>query len=155
MSKLIINSYDEFAQYVGKELGTSEYLKITQDRINKFAEATLDYQWIHTDVERAKIESPFKSTIAHGYLMVSILPYLWDQIIEVNNIKMLINYGIEKLKFGQAVVVDSEIRLRVKLKSLVNLRGIAKAELDIVLEIKDSSKNALEETVIFLYHFNN
>lgn len=155
MSKLIINSYEDFENCVGKELGTSDYLKITQERINKFADATLDHQWIHTDPERAKVESPFHNTIAHGYLMVSILPYLWDQIIEVNNIKMLINYGIEKLKFGQAVVVDSEIRLRVKLESLVNLRGIAKAELKVVLEIKDSSKNALEETVIFLYHFNS
>lgn len=155
MSKLIINSYEDFEKCVGKELGTSDYLKITQERINKFADATLDHQWIHTDPDRAKVESPFHNTIAHGYLMVSILPYLWDQIIEVNNIKMLINYGIEKLKFGQAVVVDSEIRLRVKLESLVNLRGIAKAELKVVLEIKDSPKNALEETVIFLYHFNN
>jgi acyl dehydratase len=154
MSKVIISSYQDFEQYVGKELGTSDYLKITQDRINKFAEATLDYQWIHTDEKRAKEESPFKSTIAHGYLMVSILPYLWNQIIEVNNIKMLINYGIEKLRFNQPVVVDSEVRLRVKLESLVNLRGIAKAELKVVLEIKDCPKNALEETVIFLYHFN-
>lgn len=107
------------------------------------------------DVERAKKESPFKNTIAHGYLMVSILPYLWDQIIEVNNIKMLINYGIEKLKFNQPVIVGDEVRVRVKLASLVNLRGIAKAELKVVLEIKDSPKNALEETVIFLYHFIN
>lgn len=155
MSKLIINSYQDFEAYVGQELGTSDYLKITQDRINKFAEATSDYQWIHIDVERAKKESPFKNTIAHGYLMVSILPYLWDQIIEVNNIKMLINYGIEKLKFNQPVIVGDEVRVRVKLASLVNLRGIAKAELKVVLEIKDSPKNALEETVIFLYHFNN
>ena len=155
MSKVIINSYQDFEQYVGKELGVSDYLKITQERINLFAEATLDYQWIHVDVERAKVESPFKSTIAHGYLMVSILPYLWDQIIEVNNIKMLINYGIEKLKFNQPVVAGNEVRLRVKLDSLVNLRGIAKAEIKVVLEIKDSSKSALEETVIFLYHFNS
>ncbi|MBB4037018.1 acyl dehydratase [Dysgonomonas hofstadii] len=155
MSKLIINSYEDFEKYVGQELGVSDYLKITQERINKFADATLDYQWIHTDPERAKTESPFKNTIAHGYLMVSILPYLWDQVIEVNNIKMLINYGIEKLKFNQPVIVDNEIRLKVKLESLVNLRGIAKAELKVVLEIKDSPKNALEETVIFLYHFNN
>lgn len=155
MSKLIINSYQDFEAYVGQELGTSDYLKITQDRINKFADATSDHQWIHVDVERAKKESPFKNTIAHGYLTVSILPYLWDQIIEVNNIKMLINYGIEKLKFNQPVVVDDEVRLKVKLASLVNLRGIAKAELKVVLEIKDSPKNAFEETVIFLYHFNN
>ena len=155
MSKVIINSYQDFEQYVGKELCVSDYLKITQERINLFAEATLDYQWIHVDVERAKVESPFKSTIAHGYLMVSILPYLWDQIIEVNNIKMLINYGIEKLKFNQPVVAGNEVRLRVKLDSLVNLRGIAKAEIKVVLEIKDSPKSALEETVIFLYHFNS
>ncbi|MFV0536903.1 MAG: MaoC family dehydratase [Dysgonomonas sp.] len=155
MSKVIINSYQDFEQYVGKEIGTSDYLKITQDRINKFAEATLDYQWIHVDEEKAKVESPFKSTIAHGYLMVSILPYLWDQIIEVNNIKMLINYGIEKLKFNQPVIAGNEVRLNVKLASLVNLRGIAKAELKVVLEIKDSPKSALEETVIFLYHFNS
>jgi acyl dehydratase len=155
MSKAIINSYQDFEQYVGKEIGVSDYLKITQERINLFAEATLDYQWIHVDVEKAKKESPFKNTIAHGYLMVSILPYLWDQIIEVNNIKMLINYGIEKLRFNQPVVVDSEVRLRVKLESLVNLRGIAKAELKVVLEIKDSPKSALEENVIFLYHFIN
>jgi len=155
MSKVIVNSYQDFEQYVGKELGVSDYLKITQERINLFADATLDHQWIHVDVERAKEESPFKSTIAHGYLMVSVLPYLWDQIIEVNNIKMLINYGIEKLKFNQPVIAGNEIRLRVTLASLVNLRGIAKAEIKAVLEIKDSPKSALEETVIFLYHFNS
>ena len=67
MEKLVINSYEEFESYLGKELGTSEWLEIDQDRINKFADATLDHQWIHVDVERAKEESPFKSTIAHGY----------------------------------------------------------------------------------------
>jgi acyl dehydratase len=153
MGKLVINSYEEFEQYVGKELGVSDYLKVTQDRINKFADATLDYQWIHTNPERAKTESPFKSTIAHGYLNISLLPYLWDQIIEVNNIKMLVNYGIEKLKFGQAVLVDSEVRVRASLNSIVNLRGVAKTEIKIVLEIKDNPKPAMEGNVIFLYHF--
>ena len=155
MSKAIINSFSEFEQYVGKEIGVSDYFKITQDRINKFAEATLDYQWIHVDEERAKVESPFKSTIAHGYLTLSMLPYLWDQVIEVNNISMLINYGLGKLKFNQAVLVNDEVRLKVSLASIVNLRGIAKAELKVVLEIKDSKKNALEGIAVFLYHFNN
>ncbi len=81
MEKLVINSYEEFESYLGKELGISEWLEIDQDRINKFADATLDHQWIHVDVERAKQESPFKSTIAHGYLTLSVLPYLWQQII--------------------------------------------------------------------------
>lgn len=154
MSKLIVNSFKDFEQYVGKELGVSDYLKITQEQINKFADATLDYQWIHTDPERAAIESPFKKTIAHGYLTLSILPYLWNQIIQVNNFKMLVNYGVEKLKFGQPVIVDSEVRLKTSLQSITDLRGIAKTEIKITLEIKDVKKPALEAVVIFLYHFN-
>jgi len=153
MSKLIINSYEEFEKYVGQELGVSEYMTITQEQINKFAEATLDFQWIHTDPARAAVESPFKSTIAHGYLNLSVLPHLWYEIIEVNNIKMLVNYGIEKLRFNQPVLVNNEVRLRAKLVSLTNLRGIAKAELLATLEIKDGKKNAFEATVVFLYHF--
>ena len=154
MGKLIIGSYDDFEQYVGKELGVSEYHKITQEQINKFAEATLDFQWIHVDEERAKKESPFQSTIAHGYLNLSILPYLWDQIVEVKNLKMTVNYGIEKLRFMQAVKVNDELRLKAKLKSIINLRGVTKAEIDIAIEIKGEKKHALEGTVVFLYHFN-
>ena len=83
MDKLVINSFEEFEQYVGKELGTSDYIKVTQEQIDKFADATLDHQWIHVDAERAKTDSPYHSTIAHGYLNLSLLPYLWNQIIEV------------------------------------------------------------------------
>ena len=153
MGKLIINSYEEFEEYVDRELGTSEYHKITQEQINKFADATLDHQWIHVDEERAKKESPFGATIAHGYLSVSLLAYLWFQIIEVNNITMLVNYGIESLKFGQAVVVNSEVRIVTKLKAITNLRGTAKAEVEVVLEIKGSKKNALKGVIVFLYQF--
>lgn len=154
MNKLIVNSFKDFEEYVGKEIGTSDYLKITQDQINLFADATLDHQWIHVDTERAKQESPFHNTIAHGYLTLSLLPYLWNQIIEVNNIRMLINYGIEKLKFNQAVVTGSEVRLVARLESLVNLRGTSKAVIKFVLEIKDCKKLALEGCVTFLYYFN-
>lgn len=153
MSKVVIGSFAEFEKYVGRELGVSDYLKITQEQINLFAEATLDHQWIHTDPARAALESPFKSTIAHGYLALSIVPHLWDQIAEINNIKMLINYGIEKLKFNQPVLVNNEVRLRVALQSIINLRGIAKAELNIELEIKGNAKPAFNATLIFLYHF--
>jgi len=153
MDKIIINGLAGFQEYVGKELGVSEYHKITQEQINKFADATLDFQWIHTDIERAKKESPFGTTIAHGYLTLSIVPYLWDQIIEVNNIKMLVNYGMNKLRFGQAVLVNNEVRLRAKLKSLVDLRGTIKAEVEITLEIKDQKKPAFKGSALFLYHF--
>ena len=153
MAKLVINSYQEFEQHLGKDLGASEYVLIKQEMVNQFADATLDYQWIHVDTVRAAKESPFKKTIAHGYLAVSLVPYLWNQIAEFNNIKMLINYGIEKLKFNQPVLVDSEVRLKVKLAGLTNLRGIAKAELDAELEIKDNPKPAFTATVVLLYHF--
>ena len=126
MEKLIVNSYDEFAAYLGKELGCSEWLQVNQDRINLFADATLDHQWIHVDVERAKKESQYQSTIAHGYLTLSLLPYMWEQIIEVNNIKMLVNYGMDKMRFGQPVITGSRVRLVTKLHNIQNLRGICK-----------------------------
>lgn len=152
MSKFSVGSIAEFEKYVGQELGVSGYLKITQEQINKFAEATLDHQWIHTNPERAAT-SQFKGTIAHGYLTLSLVPYLWEEISDIKNVKMLVNYGIEKLKFNQAVVVNSEVRLRVKLLALTNLRGIAKTEMEVTLEIKDSSKPAFNATIVFLYHF--
>lgn len=153
MSKLIINSYEDFEQWVGKQLGISDYLEIPQERINLFADATLDHQWIHVDTERAKVESPFKSTIVHGYLTLSLLPHLWDQIIEVNNLKMMINYGMDKMKFGQPVLSGQRIRLVANLQSLQNLRGVAKAEIKFAIEIEGEKKKALEGVAIFLYYF--
>ena len=152
MSKLVINSHEEFEKFLGEQVGESDFLKITQEQINQFAEATLDHQWIHTDPERAK-DGPFGSTIAHGYLTLSLLPYLWEQIAEFRNIKMQVNYGIEKLKFGEAVRVNDEVKLKAKLISLANLRGISKAELEAVLEIKDQRKPAFTATIVFLYYF--
>ena len=154
MSKLVINSFEDFEKYVGQPLGESEYLQVDQERINLFADATLDHQWIHTDVERAQKESPFKNTIVHGYLTLSLLPYLWNQIIEVNNLKMMINYGIDKMKFGQAVLSGQSLRLSTKLESLANLRGAVKAEIRFTMDIKETGKKALEGTAIFIYYFN-
>jgi len=153
MGKMIINGFSEFQNHVGKELGVSGYIKVTQEQINKFADATLDHQWIHIDPVRAA-SGPFKSTIAHGYLVLSLVPFLWEQIAEIRDVKMLVNYGIEKMKFNQPVMVNNEVRLRVGLKSLNDLRGITKAEMDIVMEIKDNTKPAFTATIIFLYHFN-
>lgn len=153
MSKLVVNSYDEFAAFEGKELGASDWLLIDQERINLFADATLDHQWIHVDTERAKKESPYQSTIAHGYLTLSLLPYLWSQIIEVNNIKMLVNYGMDKMRFGQAVVTGSRVRLVTKLHAISNLRGICKTVINFKIEIEGQRKLALEGIATFLYYF--
>lgn len=152
MPLLVIHGFAEFKEYVGKELGVSDYLKVTQEQINKFADATLDHQWIHTDPLRAAA-GPFGKTIAHGYLALSLVPHLWDQIADIRQVKMLVNYGIEKLKFNQPVLVDNEVRLRVTLKSIADLRGICKAEMDITMEIKDNTKPAFTATIVFLYHF--
>lgn len=153
MQQLVINSYDEFAAYLGKELGVSDWLPVDQERINKFADATLDPQWIHVDVERAKRESPYKSTIAHGYLTLSLLPYLWNQIIKVNNLEMMVNYGMDQMKFVQAVVTGSRIRLVAKLKDITNLRGICRAAIDFKIEIEGQRKPALQGIATFLYYF--
>jgi acyl dehydratase len=153
--KTIINSYDEFAALLGKEIGTSEWLEVPQERINLFADATLDHQWIHVDTERCKTESPFGQTIAHGYLTLSLLPYMWDQIVEVNNIKMLVNYGMDKMKFGQAVLSGQSVRLVTHLENITNIRGIAKVEIKFYIEIKDQKKHAVDGIATFLYHFNS
>ena len=153
MSKLIINNYEEFAAMLGKRLGESDYVELSQERINLFADATLDHQWIHVDVAKAKEESPFKTTIAHGYLTLSMLPYLWNQIIEVNNLKMMVNYGMDKMKFGQAVKSGESIRLVTDLIGSANLRGTVKAEIKFAIEIKDQKKKALEGVATFLYYF--
>ena len=102
------------------------------------------HQWIHVDVERAKEESPYKSTIAHGYLTLSLLPHLWDEIVEVNNLKMMVNYGMDKMRFGQPVITGSRIRMKASLANLENLRGICKAYIDFVIEIEGQRKPALK-----------
>ena len=155
MEKTTINNYEEFEAYLGKEIGVSEYVEITQDQIDKFADATLDYQWIHTNPKRAAKESPFKSTIAHGYLTVSMLTYLWYSIVDVRNVKMIVNYGIENLRFQQPVLVNDKIRARVSLNNIRNLRGIAKIQVKIVVEIEGQKKPAYDALVTFLYHFDN
>jgi len=153
MGKVTINSYAEFESFVGKEIGASDYQTITQEQINLFADATDDKQWIHTDTIRAAKESPFGTTIAHGYLTVALLASHWNSLVEVKNVKLQVNYGIDKLKFGQPVRVNDQVRVRVKLLSITNLRGIAKAQLHVVMEIKDQKRSVFNAIITFLYHF--
>ncbi|EPR66079.1 MaoC family dehydratase [Cyclobacterium qasimii] len=153
MSKLIINSFEDFQEYIGKELGVSEYHEVTQDQINLFADATIDHQWIHTDPEKAKAEGAFGGTIAHGYLTLSLVPFLWNQIVQVNNLKMMVNYGIENLRFANPVKVNDEIRMHATLANISDLRGTIKTEMKVKIEIKGERKPALAAQLIFLYHF--
>jgi acyl dehydratase len=150
---IIIQNHAEFEAYTGQLLGISDWHTISQQQINQFADATLDHQWIHTDPERAKTEGGFGATIAHGYLTLSLLPYLWEQIADIQNLKMQINYGIENLRFAQPVLVDNRVRLKAKLNSIVNLRGVSKATINVELEIDGQKKPAYTGDVVFLYHF--
>ena len=153
MDKLIINSYEDFEQYVGKELGASGYVQFSQERINLFADATLDHQWIHVDTEKAKAESPFGTTIAHGYLTMSMLPYLWDQIVEVNNLERMMNYGMDKMKFAQPVLSGQHVRMVTRLQELANLRGAVKTTIKFTIEVQETGKKALEGLATFIYYF--
>ena len=153
MAKLTVNSYEELAARLGEKIGESEWLLVDQERINLFADATLDHQWIHVEPERAKVESPYKSTIAHGYLTLSLLPHMWQEIIEVNNLKMMVNYGMDKMRFGRPVLVNSRIRLVASLDSIDNLHGICKAGIKFQIEIEGERKPALEGIATFLYYF--
>lgn len=153
MEKVIINSFEEFEQYKGKDIGTSEWLVVSQERINLFADATLDHQWIHVDPERAAKESPFGQTIAHGYLTLSLLPVLWNQIIQVNNLKMMVNYGMDNMRYGQAVLSGQRIRLHAHMDDIQNLRGICKTAMRFRMEIEGQRKPAIEGVATFLYYF--
>jgi acyl dehydratase len=153
MSHIVIGSFEDFEKFIGQSLGLSEYHQITQSQINLFADATIDHQWIHTDPERAKVEGAFGNTIAHGYLTLSLVPYLWEQIVQIKNLKMMINYEIQELRFAQAVRVNEEVRLNASLKNVSNLRGTIKAEVNVKLEIKDQIKPAFTGVLVFLYHF--
>lgn len=154
MSKVIINNFEDFEAYVGQELGVSDYVELSQERICQFADATLDHQWIHVDTEKAKAESPFGTTIAHGYLTLSLLPYLWDQIIEVHNLQRMMNYGMDKMKFAQPVLSGQHVRMKTRLQELANLRGAVKTTIKFTIEIQETGKKALEGLATFIYYFN-
>lgn len=110
-------SLDALAAAAGETLGTSAWVTVTQDAIDKFAEATGDYQWIHVDRERAKT-SPFGTTVAHGYLTLALAPRLMDQIYKVDNIRLRINYGLNKVRFTEPVKSGARVRMTLKLLSV-------------------------------------
>jgi acyl dehydratase len=115
----VINGLDELNSLVGQEAGVSEWLMVTQKMIDRFADLTNDHQWIHLDVERAKRESRFGTTVAHGFLTLSLLSQLMHQAVEVRgDFKMLINYGFNRLRFVSPVPANSRIRMRLSVKSV-------------------------------------
>ncbi|MEP7343376.1 MAG: MaoC family dehydratase [Acidobacteriota bacterium] len=119
-----ITSLEELRSLVGQEVATGDWFEVTQDRINQFAEATGDHQWIHLDAERARAESPYGTTIAHGFLTLSLLSHLMAQTVQMKfPVKMGINYGLNKVRFVSAVPAGARIRPRALLQNLEDISG--------------------------------
>src|SRR4051812_49748408 len=133
----------------GQHLGYSDYLEVTQEQVNLFAEATDDHQWIHVDPERAKRESPFGGPIAHGYLTLSLIPSLMPQIVEIGGFRMGVNYGTEKVRFPSPVPVGSRVRAGATLEAATPFEGGIAMNLGVTMEIEGGTKPAMVATVVY------
>lgn len=151
---LIVKTVEEAQSYVGKELGVSDWFLISQERINAFADATDDHQWIHIDVERAKREMPTGSTIAHGYLLTALFPALIASVVLFEG-ERAINYGLNKVRFKQMVPAGSRVRLRSTVKSARKRAGALQLIMDNTLEIEGQSKPACIAETIALYFLDD
>ena len=132
-------SLDEFAAQVGQDVGVSDWITVTQQRINQFADATGDHQWIHVDTEKAK-SSPFGTTIAHGFLTLSLLPEMGASAMQVDGVRMGINYGLNKVRFPAPVPVGSRLRGHFKMLACEAIEGGIQVTLEVSMEREGSAK---------------
>ena len=146
-----ITGLDELKQAEGEELGVSDWHRITQSDIDAFADVTGDHQWIHVDPERAK-DTPFGSTIAHGYFTLSLAPRLTDQVMKLDGFAMAINYGLNKVRFPAPVPVDSDVRMRARLAELSEIPGGAQMIMELTFERDGGEKPVcVAESVVRVY----
>ena len=139
--------------YIGRECGISQWITIDQTRINAFAEATEDRQWIHLDPDRAARESPFKTTVAHGFLIVSLAPMLFEQMLKIEEVRFMVNRGFDQLRLREPVPCGSRIRMRGTLRDLRPLRNESKrAVFHIIFEIEGISRPAAQGDFVVLYY---
>ncbi len=147
----VFESPRDLAKAVGQQLGHSDWLEITQERIDRFAEATGDHQWIHVDPERAR-QGPFGATIAHGYLTQSLVNLFLPQIVEVRGISMGVNYGADRLRFPAPVPVGSRIRGSAELLEVEEIKGTVQAKIRVTVEIEGSDRPACVIDTISRYY---
>jgi len=148
---IIVHGLDELKARTGKHLGYSDWLEVTQDRINMFADATDDHQWIHVDVERAK-SGPFGGPIAHGYLTLSLLIPLWTGLLEVRDIAMGVNYGLNKVRFPAPLPAGAKIRLGATLAAVTDVPGGVEVLADAVIESDAAAKPVCVAQVVYRYY---
>ncbi len=133
-------SLDELRSVVGQEVAVTEWMEIAQERVNLFADATNDHQWIHVDLERCRRESPFKAPIAHGFLTLSLVSTLFERAIAMVDATMVVNYGLNKVRFPAPVPVGSRIRARMTLTRVDDIEGGAQLEWGVVIECEGGTK---------------
>jgi len=147
---LILKNVEELAAYEGKELGVSDWLQVDQARIDAFAKVTEDYQWIHIDPDRARA-TPYGRTIAHGYLILSLIPALGDQVYKLEGIDFALNAGMNWLRFNHPVVEGSHIRARLAVKQVQRRKnGPSRVLVDAVVEVRETGKVACQAEMVFL-----
>ena len=141
MPKLTLDSPDALKDLVGQEIAVTDWFNVTQERIQQFADATLDHQWIHVDVERARRKSPFKAPIAHGFLTLSLLPHFMHQALEIKQgIRLGVNYGLNRVRFVSPVRTGSNIRARIVLQSLRDVPNGMEAVFNATVEVEGGEK---------------
>jgi acyl dehydratase len=146
----VFSSFEEIEAATGEEIGTTDWVEITQERVDQFADATGDHQWIHVDVAQAK-DGPFGGTIAHGYLTLSLVPWLGSQVFELDTPGAKLNYGVNKVRFPNPVRVGSRVRARVSVGEVTDIPAGKQLTLKYVVEIEGQDKPAcVAETVVLL-----
>ena len=146
----VFTTFEELTEAAGTELGTSDWVVIDQARVNQFADATGDHQWIHVDVARAK-DGPFGGTIAHGYLTLSLVPWLGSQVFTLQTPGAKLNYGVNKVRFPSPLLVGSRIRLHVRMGEVIDIPSGKQLTVKHTVEIEGSDKPAcVAETVVLL-----
>jgi acyl dehydratase len=136
----MITTLEELKGFAGREIAVTDWLEITQERIQQFADATNDHQWIHIDQERAQRESPYGATIAHGFLTLSLLPKFLKDSLQISDARMAINYGLNRVRFPSAVRPGSRIRARIVLQSIRDVGDAIEAAYSITFECQDAEK---------------
>jgi acyl dehydratase len=149
MAQTTLEGVDGVLAAVGTHLGHSEWMTVTQERVDLFAEATDDHQWIHVDPERAQRESPFGGPIAHGYLTLSLVTPLVGQIIDATGFRMGVNYGAEKIRFPSPVPVGGRVRASATLDEATPFEGGVQMNLKVTIEVEGQEKPAMVGSILF------
>jgi acyl dehydratase len=146
-----VSGVEELGKLAGTDVGVSDWLEITQERVNAFADATGDHQWIHVDVDRAKA-GPFGRTIAHGYLTLALVIPLWNGLLQVHGMGMAVNYGLNRLRFPSPVPVGSRIRLNARILSVAEVTGGVQLTADMTVELEGAPKPAAAAEAVYRYY---